>query len=130
MIFGFRKPLFRRAALSLVALALTVLVLVPGGFMIAGGGSGRPISIVICTTHGPVTTVADLGKGTSHKDGKTSQICAFAAHGAMASQIPLSTKLAVVRPVRLTAYLPQTSQVAIGRGLAAPPPARGPPLSV
>ena len=117
-----------RAALGALAFAaLVMLVAVPPGYMVGGGAKAATVHIVICTSHGPVNAAIDLGKTLPAKGGKSGAGCAFAAH-AGASPLPVSPIVGAHGwrdPARL---LPVVSQVSVGRGLAAPPPARGPPF--
>ena len=119
----------RTAFVALAALALAMLTLVPPGYMIAGGANASPTRIVICTGHGPVLTAVDLGKTAPTKSRKAGGPCAFAAH---VSAAPLSAQpvTAAAWPLSLASSAPLASQVAIGRGLAAPPPARAPPIAL
>jgi hypothetical protein len=108
---------------ALVALAL--LVLVPPGFMVASDGPAR---ITICTGHGAVESSLDLsGKSAPANHGKADAPCAFAGHAAPLARAPAAPIVtAAWTLVRASAALP-ASQIAPGRGLAAPPPATGPP---
>ena len=107
--------------------ALAVLVLVPPGYMLARGQG--PTRLVICTGHGPVTVAADLGRSTPAKRGKPAPACAFAAHLGGAP-VPSPTTLAAAWNPVSSIQPVLASQVAVGRGLAAPPPARAPPASL
>jgi hypothetical protein len=111
---------------SLVALALQVAV--PPGFMVGGndGRDGGAARIVICTGHGPINAATDLGHSTRH--GKRSPTCAFAGHGAPAQPGPAAPTVAIAWTPRPAALATPADQVRIGAGLAAPPPARGPPI--
>ena len=111
---------------AFAALALAVLVLIPPGYMIGGGKSSGPTRIVICTGHGPVATIVDLGRSAPAKRGKPGAPCAFAAHAGWAPIPAPAVLVATWKPVSGRAPI-LTSQVSIGWGLAAPPPARGPP---
>lgn len=111
---------------ALAFAALVMLVAVPPGYMVSGGAKAATVHIVICTSHGPVNAAIDLGKLPA-KSGKTGGGCAFAAH-AGASPLPVPPIVGAHGwrdPARL---LPVVSQVSVGRGLAAPPPPRGPPV--
>jgi len=115
------------ALLAFVALALGVVV--PPGFMIGGQGDG-PAHIVICTGHGAVEAALDLGgKGAPANGKKSDGPCAFAGHAAPLTPASAAPAISVAwMAVEAPQILP-ASQVAIGRGLAAPPPARAPPVS-
>ena len=111
--------------LTLAALALVFQTLIPAGFM-PGAASDRPLALVICTGHGPLTSVLDLG-GSKAPPHKPAAACVFAGHGAAASP-PLAgpAQEAPWQAVETVAPRP-TARVFFGRGPAAPPPARGPP---
>jgi hypothetical protein len=113
-------------ALALVALALLVRAAIPAGWMPASDG-GRWITL--CTGSGAVAAFVDAD-GVRHDDpapAAQDHPCAFAGVA-----VPLTPPLAIAvplpsfetaRPARLAA-----ATVAIGRGLAAPPPpSTGPP---
>jgi hypothetical protein len=119
----------REVFLSLALVALTMQVLVPPGYMV-GGHDGGPARIVICTGHGPVEAAVDLGGKSTPSHGKSSDApCAFAAHAAPANLAPADPAIAIAWTPLETVRATPSDQVTIGRGLAAPPPARGPPLS-
>jgi hypothetical protein len=121
-----------RGAFALLAfVALALIVAVPPGFMVGGGGDGGPARIVICTGHGPVETALDLGgKGAPAHGGKAAAPCAFAGHAAPLTPTPTAPAIAIAWSLTAAPQAIPASQVAIGRGLAAPPPARGPPSSL
>lgn len=116
------------AALGLVVLALLLRILIPSGFMPA---QGQGFAITLCTGDGAVAAWVD-GDGTVHK-GKTSDAqpehpCTFGGFSAAVHLPELAA--ASITPLRLAIVLPLfgTATVAIGRGLAAPPPlSTGPP---
>ena len=110
-------------AFSLVALALQVVV--PPGFMV-GGDDGRA-RIVICTGHGPVNAAIDLGHAPNN--GKRVAPCGFAGHGALMGPGRAAQILAMAWAPRPVDPATPADQVSIGAGLAAPPPARAPPIS-
>jgi hypothetical protein len=116
-----------RGALGVLAfVALAVLVLVPPGYMVSGKPDG-PARIVICTGHGPVEAAVDLGKAPPARGGKADKPCAFAAHAGSAAQILKSATLGVAWSAPAGHHPILASQVSVGLGLAAPPPARAPP---
>ena len=119
----------REAFLTLALVALAMQVLVPPGYMV-GGHDGGPARIVICTGHGPVEAAVDLGGKSTPPRGKSSDApCAFAGHAAPVNLAPAGPAIAVAWiPLEAVRATP-ADQVSIGRGLAAPPPARAPPLS-
>jgi len=107
--------------------ALTLLVVVPPGFMVAGDG---PASIIICTGHGAVESSLDLsGKGAPAKSGKADSPCAFAGHAAPLACAPAAPAVTAAWTFAAVPAALSASQIAPGRGLAAPPPARGPPVT-
>jgi hypothetical protein len=110
----------------LVLLALFVQLLAPPGFMV--GRHGDHASIVICTGHGPASSLADLA---SHP-GKAPQSrhdapCVFAGHAVGAAPSPTAL---IARPIAISTLAATTARFDLtpGRGLAAPPPpSQGPP---
>ena len=109
------------------ALALAMQVVVPPGYMVGGGADG-PTRIVICTLHGPVNAAVDLGgsKGPAHP--KTASMpCIFAGHAAPASLASPAPAAGLAWATFTSIALPTDRRVFVGHGLAAPPPARGPP---
>jgi hypothetical protein len=113
----------REVFLALSAMALALMLVVPPGFMV-GGGDG-PARIVICTGHGGVDSVRDLGHAP--KGGKASPACAFAGHGAPPTLGPSGPSISAWLALRAALVAIPVDQVRIGAGLAAPPPARAPP---
>jgi len=120
-----------RGAFALLAgLALALIVAVPPGFMV-GGGDEAPAHIVICTGHGAVEAAVDLaGKGAPAHRGKAEATCVFAGHAAPLTPTPVAPAIAIAWILTVAPRAIPASQVAVGRGLAAPPPARGPPTSL
>ncbi len=122
------NAILRTAFVVLAVVALAVLVLVPPGYMIGGGDDASgPVRMIICTGHGPVEAAVDFGKAPPAKNSKESGPCAISAH---LSAAPTSAPHIVAAAGQLDSApiaLP-ASQVAIGRGLAAPPQARAPPV--
>jgi hypothetical protein len=113
----------------LTCLALALIVAVPPGFMV-GGGEGSA-HIVICTGHGAVEAAVDLsGKGAPAHRGKSEAPCIFAGHAAPLTPTSAAPQIAIAWLLTAAPQATPDSQVAIGRGLAAPPPARGPPSSL
>lgn len=119
-------------ALGLLAFALFLRLVVPAGWMpVAGGG----FAITLCTGMGAVEAWVDEN-GDVHKKapeptGNTDQPCTFAwlsaaltTPGEIGAMAPLA--LAMIRTLVM-----RVAEVAIGRGLAAPPPPpTGPPASL
>ena len=117
------------AAVMLVAFALMMRLLVPAGWMPATDGR----AVTLCTGMGAVEMwIAD--DGTLHEKapvqpGKTTESCVFAALGAAIVTPDLAPVIAppaiAAAPIAGTALT-----IAIGRGLAAPPPPpTGPPAT-
>ncbi|HYZ48676.1 MAG TPA: DUF2946 family protein [Sphingomonas sp.] len=130
-----RLPVQRHSVALLLAFALLVKLLVPVGWMPAFDGRG--VHLELCGSYGPpppamAEAMADAAhrmSGDEHKHhGKASadQPCAYAGL-AFAMAEPVLPALAA--PAIVTAApLAFAAAVAIGRGLAAPPPpATGPP---
>ena len=119
----------REMVFLLAVLALALQVVVPPGYMVGGAADG-PARIVICTGHGPVDAAVDLGGSKAPARGKTSPMpCVFAGHAAPASLAPLTPSITVPWTRTLSTDVPLVGHVFVGRGLAAPPPARAPPVS-
>lgn len=123
----------RGAFLALAILALVVKVMVPAGFMTqAAPKNDLPFALVLCTGQGPLIVEPDAALGHQDKAPADKPAhdapCPFAGHGATA---PPPSALAATK-VEFVAYRPMAlapvTDLAPGRGLAAPPlPARGPP---
>lgn len=131
-----RVPLtrLRPVALTLIALALTMRALIPAGWMPTVGEKG--FTITICAG-GEMQTMWMDGQGKLHKadpskkkdGGSGGQDCPYAslAAAALPAMAP-GADIVAIAAEQNDAPLP--SAVAIGRGLAAPPPpATGPPLT-
>lgn len=124
-----RERFWSSVGQALAALAVALMVLVPQGTMVASSG-GR-VFITICSGHGPLMIQAPDGFGgkKAPADGKSSNApCPFASH-APSVPVPVAERVATPLPSSspdLGARL--ASDLAPGRGLAAPPPpSRGPP---
>lgn len=120
---------FRNISAALIVLALAVRVVIPSGFM---PSSERSFALTICTGMDTQTVWMD-NKGKLHKEdpskGKSveHQPCAFAG-AAMATDVPAPELHVALAPMALTTPVFAKPEVAVGRGLAAPPPpAIGPP---
>lgn len=129
---GTRAFLREPIALALIALALLMRVLVPGGWMPATTGQG--FAITLCTGTGMETAWIDA-EGGIHKEKPSGeagadQHCAFAGMGM--AMLDGDAPAAIVAPAPAQVELPaRPLQVAIGQGLAAPPPpATGPPAHI
>lgn len=129
---GIRTLLREPIALALIALALTMRVLIPGGWMPAAAGDG--FAITLCTGTGMDTAWVDA-EGRVHKEkpageAGADQHCAFAGMGM--AMLDGDAPAAIIAPALAQVVLPgRQLQVAIGQGLAAPPPpATGPPAHI
>ena len=126
-----------RSSRALVALLLAVLLagrlVVPTGWMPVRTDSGG-FSIMLCSGTGPtegwIDSAGQLHKG--HKPAGQSESkdpCPFGAITA-ALTLPVVAALAPLAPLALAVPALPLRTVAVGRGLAAPPPpATGPPHS-
>ena len=122
-----RRRCQRGLFLVLAAFALALQILIPQGFMIHGEGDQRGL-LVICTGQGPVTSALDLGQSKPPAPkGKAAPPCPFAAPGGTPTlDRPEPGPSVSWSPGRSVTPTPG-HQVSVGQGLAAPPPARGPP---
>jgi hypothetical protein len=117
----------RGALFALAFLALLLKILAPPGFMVAERTDGLPFPLVICTGQGSL--LLDSGKHSSPaQKPATDTPCAFSGHGAGAPPPSLDPAAA---PSLADWRLPDAhapADLALGRGLAAPPPpSQGPP---
>jgi len=120
------SPLQRRLMLALFAWALLVRLLVPAGWMPAADAAGP--HLVLCDGGAAAMPAHDMGHGKApmHHQGPSDHPCSFAGPVA-AVETPLA---AVPLPQAAPRYAVAAvhRDVAIGRGLAAPPPPpTGPP---
>lgn len=118
--------------MSLLGLALLTRALVPAGWMPTGK---QAFAVTVCTGMDTQTVWIDRD-GTIHKsdpskkphDGDGKQDCAFAGLGTPGVAADAADFSAVAQAESTELPLP-VAAVAIGRGLAAPPPpSTGPPL--
>jgi hypothetical protein len=117
-----------RIALALVVAALFMRLLVPAGWMPA---AERGLAITLCTGTGAQQAWVD-GQGQIHKgkpgEGQADHPCVFSGFAAL---LDLSASIDLpAGPLAFVAALPALTAtvVAIGHGLAAPPPpSTGPP---
>jgi len=120
-------------AATLLACTLLLRLLVPAGWMPSAGADGL-IRITLCTGEGRTAAWVD-GEGKIHdkapaQSSAHDQPCAFAG---LATALDSAATPAIVPPERLALATPRAlpPAVAIGRGLAAPPPpATGPPATL
>lgn len=127
------KPVHRRKAskngwLTLAFIALLCNVLAPPGYMLANRPDGSAVAVVLCTAQGQVDITPDQGHAPGRKP-SSDMPCAFAGHGVgVAPPAPLSVALADFAYSQGAVVL-AASDLAPGRGLAAPPPpSQGPPI--
>ncbi len=131
----FRRLMIRQPNLMLALLALTLAmrVIVPSGFMPTTGTDGM-VRISLCTGMGPQTAWLDKS-GQVHKEapGKGQhdpQPCGFGVL-ALGTDVPNEPAVEPLIPLNVSAALLPNFAVAIGRGLAAPPPpSTGPPILI
>ncbi len=120
---------FRNIAAALIVLALALRVIIPSGFM---PSSERGFALTICAGMDTQTVWMEKSGKLLKEDpskGKSveHQPCAFAG-ATMASDVPAPEIHVALAPVALAAPIFAEREVAVGRGLAAPPPpAIGPP---
>lgn len=126
---GDMRSMTATRALALLALAFAMLsrAIIPAGWMPA---NTTGYAVILCTGHGAVQMWMD-DKGELHSNAPAEEAasdhpCAFANPG-----LPILPSLALIPALllALTGHIPGDSgEVAIGRGLAAPPPpSTGPP---
>ncbi len=112
-----------------VLAAFLFQALIPPGYMLAAGRGASP-AVTICTGHGPLRIDDPSGRHAPPGKDKAAGVCAFAGHGAppilAASPRPALIRWSLSAPAGPLAH----PRVFVGRGLAAPPPARGPPASL
>ena len=118
----------RGAWIALAFAALLFNVLAPPGYMLVDPSDAHPLAVVLCTAQGPVAITPDRGHAPAHKP-SSDMPCAFAGHGVgVAPSNPFVVSLADFAAYRSDILLP-ASDLAPGRGLAAPPPpSQGPPI--
>ena len=127
-----RQGLIGKAALGLIALALLLRILIPAGFMPA---EGKGFAITLCTSMGAKQAWVDdqgrIHEGKSAPDQKVDHPCSFASSG-WAFDLPdiAGDVVASLRSID-EPFVVRAFAVAIGRGLAAPPPPpTGPPANL
>lgn len=115
----------RTRLVALLALALIVRALVPTGWMPIATDDG--VRLVLCPGQGHAVAGMHHGGGHGHDAPMPDHPCAFAGLGLAADTAPAP----LILPLPPLAEPPAPSEVfavAIGQGLAAPPPpATGPP---
>ena len=121
----------RGGGIGLLFAALLLRLLVPAGYMPV---EGRGFAVTLCTGMGRVEAWMDAS-GHIHKqkpdDAKGEQPCIFAGHAAALDLPPMPAAAeAPMAAAQIMAGLPRWT-VAVGQGLAAPPPpATGPPSGI
>ena len=117
------------AAVIVALLALVFQALIPPGYMLAAGRDASPV-LSICTGHGAMALGDSTDRQSPPLKQKAAGPCAFAGHGAppilAASVHPIAIAWSLAAPAGPVAH----PRVIVGRGLAAPPPARGPPSAL
>lgn len=120
---------FQIVAAALILLALALRVIIPAGFM---PSAERSFTLTVCAGMDTQTVWMDKS-GKLHKEdpakGKSveHQPCAFAG-AAMAPDVAADQSFSALPPVALARRAFAVTEIAVGRGLAAPPPpAIGPP---
>ena len=120
-------------ALAVLACALALRMLVPQGWMPVSDGHG--FRITMCSGRGPMEmdmVMPGMAMKHGHSDHGQQPMqdhpCTF-AHLALALAEPVLPALALPPLARAEALAGKPAGIAIGRGLAAPPPpATGPPV--
>ena len=123
---GARRP---GAAAIVALLALVFQALVPPGYMLASE-RGATAVLSICTGHGPLSLGDPGDRQAPPSKQKPSGPCAFAGHGAPPILAAFAPSIAIRWSLSATAGPAAHLRVFVGRGLAAPPPARGPPSAL
>ncbi|MBN8830216.1 MAG: hypothetical protein J0G94_06200 [Sphingomonadales bacterium] len=122
----------RLAIVLFLALALSVKLLVPQGFMLGEAAGARYLTVQLCDdgiSH-QTTRIAIPAEGDPHQGhGQPDQHCPFTAlaMGALGAGDPAVAERATVVPGLHD--IPATSHWH-GRSINLPPPSRGPPASV
>lgn len=126
-----RSALIRNRALAalLVAAALLVRALVPGGYMAAPAAGS--ITVTLCADASGTPRQVQVALGDHELPGKDHQDkhspCAFAGMAAALADLAPLPALPLPPPPAVAASSPAQA-VAVGQGLAAPPPFQtGPP---
>ena len=111
---------------AMLALALVVRALVPTGWMPVATDQGIRFELCAGQAMPPAAGMHHRHKGESQQTAPD-HVCAFAGLGLAADTAPPPVMLALA-PAPVPVAAPRALTVAIGRGLAAPPPpATGPP---
>lgn len=130
MVNGIDRGQWRdRIALAFVVAALFMRMLVPAGWMPA---AERGLAITLCTGSGAqqawIDDQGNLHQGKKPGEGQADHPCVFGGFAALLTLAPLGDALVGLPPVAVALPPLAITAVAIGRGLAAPPPpSTGPP---
>ncbi|MES2498523.1 MAG: hypothetical protein V4618_20590 [Pseudomonadota bacterium] len=130
MVNGIDRGQWRdRIALAFVAAALLMRLLVPAGWMPA---AERGLAITLCTGAGAqqawIDEKGNLHQGKQPGEGQADHPCVFGGFAALLDVSPFGDALAGIAPLAVALPPLALTAVAIGRGLAAPPPpSTGPP---
>lgn len=132
------RPWLYQTLATLALLAMVFRALLPQGFMLGSTQSGdAPISVQLCSENGVIDLWFNPSTGAflphdsaaghgSNKAPHSDSPCVFAAIAHLAA--PVVPLLPVIAPVWVVAATFETSFIAPGLGLAAPPPfSTGPP---
>ena len=114
------EGLLRDVWLALAVLAIGLRILVPVGFMPGERADGQGFGLTICTAEGLVSAAPGDDHGKAPASAGHDGACVFAAHAVSTAETPA---ILVVRPVFAVASspsLPGQTDLAPGRGLAAP----------
>ncbi len=119
--------------LALLSLTLAVRVIIPAGFMPTADAGGM-MRISLCSGMGPQTAWLDksghVHKDTPAKGQHDPQPCGFGAL-AFGAETPDAPAMVSLAPLDKAAIGLPSFTLAIGRGLAAPPPpSTGPPILI
>lgn len=117
----------RPAAALLLAAVLALRVAVPGGWMVDRSGGELTVALCADASGGQVFVKIPLGDDTPDPHEGKQASCSFTALATLAD-LPHAAALEQPLPVRIAPAHPSAA-VAIGQGLAAPPPPQtGPPV--
>lgn len=135
-----RRGLVATLLLALALIASVARGVLPTGYMVNAGLQPGEIAIVLCADHGRAPAALDLATGglrpldeRPRPESRTTAAdlpCVFAASALAA---PPETGPSIATPAMAPGWTrgSRVRAIAVGRGLAAPPPpATGPPVSV
>jgi hypothetical protein len=119
---------------AIALLAMLVRAIVPAGYMLAeaDAGNGRYLTVQMCEGHAATVIDLDTGKQVDPSqlpektDGKGNHApCVFAAAVSVATHVVTAEQVAFVTTQDVDFAI--VRDLRPGRGIAAPPPATGPP---